>query len=276
MRPNFGAQVDSVVDQAIKPSGQWLKTIRQRLELTLQDVEDASQRIAEKLADPRYHITASSVGDLENHDRIPGVFRIFALAVIYHLPVRELLRILGIDAYKEADYAECVRPARFTQPVDFTAGHQDWLLPIRFDPAFSTQTTTLLNRAIQQWQSIPLEFFKEMDFERFLFARIGERKNFLYPVLTPGCIAKVDPHRTQIINWGWKHEFERPIYLVATHEGYHCCWCQQEDRDLILVPHPLSMCRYERLRLRQEAEVLGQAVGLWMPLTPLNEAPPRP
>lgn len=276
MRPNFGAQVVTVNEsQGISP-GQWLKTIRLRLALTFQDVEEASARISKLLEDPRYHITASSVADLENHERIPGVFKIFALSVIYHLPVREMLRGLGIDAYKEADYSACVQASRLTRPVDFTGGRDAWNLPIRFDPAFSTQTTVLLNRTIQQWQTIPVEFFKEMEFDKFLFARIGEHKNFLYPVLPPGSIAKVDPRLTQVINWGWKHEFERPIYLVATHDGYHCCWCQLEERDLILVPHPLSMCRYERLRLRQEAEVMGQAVGLWMPLTPPSEAPPRP
>jgi transcriptional regulator with XRE-family HTH domain len=276
MRPNSGAQVLNVNGSQGSSPGQWLKTIRLRLALTLQDVEEASLRISRHLQDPRYHITASSVADLENHERIPGVHKVFALAVVYHLPVREMLRGLGIDAYKEEDYSACVKASRLTRPVDFTGGQDAWNLPIRFDPAFSTQTTTLLNRTIQQWQSIPLEFFKDMEFDKFLFARIGDRKNFLYPVLPPGSIAKVDPRLTQVINWGWKHEFERPIYLVATHDGYHCCWCQQEDRDLILVPHPLSMCCYERFRLKQEAEVMGQAVGLWMPLTPLNEAPRRP
>lgn len=76
----------------------------------------------------------------------------------------------------------------------------------------------------------------------------------------------VDPGLKQVRNSGWNNEYERPIYFVELREGYRCCWCLREGARLILQPHPLSPCAPEVWRCPDEAELVGQVVGVVMRL----------
>jgi hypothetical protein len=49
---------------------------------------------------------------------------------------------------------------------------------------------------------------------------------------------------------------------VETREGYICCWCSVQQENLVLQPHPLSPVPVRVLKYPQEAEVLGQVVGM--------------
>jgi len=64
-----------------------------------------------------------------------------------------------------------------------------------------------------------------------------------------------------------RSEYERPIYFVETREGHTCCWCSMRREDVILQPHPLSPVPVRVLRHPQEAEIIGQVVGVAMKLT---------
>jgi hypothetical protein len=64
----------------------------------------------------------------------------------------------------------------------------------------------------------------------------------------------------------WRSEYERPMYFVETREGYTCCWCALRQSQLVLQPHPLSPVQPRILKDQQEAEVLGQVVGIAMRL----------
>jgi len=54
---------------------------------------------------------------------------------------------------------------------------------------------------------------------------------------------------------------------VETREGHTCCWCSMRKEEIILQPHPLSPAPIRILRHPQEADVLGQIVGVAMKLT---------
>ena len=79
----------------------------------------------------------------------------------------------------------------------------------------------------------------------------------------------------------WRSEYERPIYFVETREGFTCCWCSLKGDHMILQPHPLSPVAVRVLRHPQEAEVLGQVVGIalklgeWLPVDSLSDAKPE-
>lgn len=71
----------------------------------------------------------------------------------------------------------------------------------------------------------------------------------------------------QVRNFGWANEYERPIYFVDVRDGYRCCWCQRDGGELFLQTHPLSPSRPELKRIPQEAEIVGQVVGVVMRLS---------
>ena len=77
-----------------------------------------------------------------------------------------------------------------------------------------------------------------------------------------------DPKLRQVKNTGWTNEYERPVYFIELHGEFRCCWCQCEGGKLILIPHPLSSFAPEVYRHPEEAEIVGQVVGVAMRLGP--------
>jgi hypothetical protein len=88
------------------------------------------------------------------------------------------------------------------------------------------------------------------------------------PLLRPGTLVLVDPNQQKVRNSGWNNEYERPIYFIEIRQGFRCCWCRCQDGQLMLVPHPLSSCAPEVYRHPEEAEIVGQVVGVAMRLGP--------
>jgi hypothetical protein len=89
----------------------------------------------------------------------------------------------------------------------------------------------------------------------------------MYPILPPGSFIQVDESKNKVVEGSWRSEYERPIYFVETRDGHTCCWCSMRREEIILQPHPLSPVPVRILRHPQEAEVLGQVVGVAMKLT---------
>ena len=88
----------------------------------------------------------------------------------------------------------------------------------------------------------------------------------MYPLLPPGAFVQVDESKNKVAESGWRTEYERPIYFVETRAGYTCCWCTVTREELILQPHPLSPVPARVLKFPQEADIVGQVVGVAMRL----------
>jgi hypothetical protein len=88
----------------------------------------------------------------------------------------------------------------------------------------------------------------------------------MYPILPPGSFVQVDETKKKVSEGTWRSEFERPVYFVEMRDGYACCWCSMKRDSIVLQPHPLSPVPVRVLRYPQEAEVLGQVVGVAMRL----------
>ena len=104
----------------------------------------------------------------------------------------------------------------------------------------------------------------------------------MYPILPPGSFIQIDESKNKVAEGGWRSEYERPIYFVETRKGHTCCWCTMTEEEIILTPHPLSPVSAQVLRYPQEAEVIGQVVGVaiklgaWRPLfDPSANSPAR-
>jgi hypothetical protein len=88
----------------------------------------------------------------------------------------------------------------------------------------------------------------------------------MYPLILPGSFVQVDEERSKVEEGKWRSELERPVYFVETREGYICCWCAIRKGDIVLQSHPLSPVLPRILKHPQEAEVIGQVVGVAMRL----------
>ena len=135
-------------------------------------------------------------------------------------------------------------------------------VPLRLDPSFDPHRTVNFGRMVEQWGVVPLAYLAQFASYQYTYGYIGSEDVTMYPILPPGSFVQVDESRNKVVEGSWRSEYERPIYFVETRSGHICCWCTMGKEEIILQPHPLSPVAARALRYPQEAEIIGQVVGV--------------
>jgi transcriptional regulator with XRE-family HTH domain len=240
------------------PAGLLLRQTRERLGLTYREVEQATYDLASRRGRPEFIIRISRLADIENHGVTPSLHKLYSLSTIYHLDPIQVM------AWYEIPVADHFREgANGAGPCTHLAAPPSRLrLPVRFDPGFDPSRTANLTRMVESWGY--LEPGLQNGHAKYCFAYVGLTDHTMEPLIRAGSLLLVDPARQKVQNTGWKNEYERPVYFVDVRTG--CAWCLQEGNRLILQPHPLSSFAPESRRCPEEAEIVGQVVGLAMRL----------
>lgn len=244
-------------------AGMFLRKIRDSLGLTMRDVENASEIIAQQHASQEYLIPPSRLSDIETKGVVPSVFRFYCLAAIYHRPARELLQLYGIDLDETRTDWDASKPAR-SHLVRLESEQDVCEMPVKMDPGFDLRETSDLGRMVQQWGTVPFSLLGRLASQKYAYGFIGTDDFTMYPILQPGTFVQVDESKRVVVEQHWRSEYERPIYFVETRDGFTCCWCSLRLNSLVLQPHPLSPAMVRILKHPQEAEVIGQVVGVAM------------
>jgi hypothetical protein len=241
-----------------------LRTIREKLGLTMGDVEAASERLVRKHHNQEYLITIRELSDFETNGLTPGIHHMYSLAIIYRLEFNEVLSWYGVDLDETASDLEIYAPPRthFSHALPSTG---ELTKPTRIDPSFDPRKTSNFAPMVKAWGPVPLAYLQQLSKKNYSYGYIGSEDLTMDPVLPPGSFIQVDESRNKVLKGSWRSEYDRPIYFIETREGYTCCWCTQSDEKLILLPHPLSPALPKILPV-PEAEVLGQVVGVAMRL----------
>ncbi len=246
-------------------AGKKLRDLREQIGLTLRDVELASTALADQRGIEEFVVNPSRLSDIETKGVIPSIYRLYVLSVIYRADIAELLKLYGIDlSMTVADYAIC-RPAK-THRLEVVTGRGTAHIPVKFDPGFDFRRSTDLGRMIENWGTVPMQFLQELQKRKYTYAYIGTEDLTMYPLLLPGSFVQIDEEKARVEEGKWRSEFERPIYFVETREGHVCCWCSIRRGEIVLQSHPLSPVPARILKHPQEAEVIGQVVGVAMRL----------
>ncbi len=262
---------------AIFEAGANLRSLRERLGFTMREVESASIRIAERHGSDEFSVSPSRLSDIETKGSVPSIFRLYALAVIYRCDVREILSWYGIDLTVSAADLNLSLPPR-SHLTETLQGAFAVKIPTRLDPAFDPRRTSNLSRMVEQWGLVPLAHLSNFSDEKYIYGYVGGEDFTMYPLLPPGTFLQVDESKSQVVQGIWRSEYERPIYFVETREGYVCCWCNLKGDQIVLQPHPLSPVTVRVMRHPQEAEVIGQVVGIalklgeWLPVDSLPDS----
>jgi transcriptional regulator with XRE-family HTH domain len=261
--------------------GQQLKRIREELRLSMRDVENAAAQIAARFENQEFACSISRISDIETKGVIPSIFRLFSFSVIYGKDHRDLCALYGINWDTVASARECIQ-LRKTHRFDASRAVQKVRMPTSVDPGFDIRRTTNVARMVQTWGLIPASFLSELVGSGHTYAFVGTEDFTMYPLVMPGSFLQIDESRRQVINEGWKSEYERPIYFLETREEFICAWCNLSHGQLITQPHPLSPASPRIFRHPQQAEVIGQVVGVamrlneWMPDRPQSTAKSQP
>jgi len=251
--------------------GHNLRALREQLGLTMRDVETASAKISEKYCNEEFAIPPSRLSDIETKGIVPSIFRLYSFAVIYRRDLRELMRWYGVDANGVAVDLELIAPPK-SHISGALANISSVQIPVRLDPSFDPNRTANFGRMVEQWGLVPLAYLAQFASCKFTYGYIGSEDWTMYPILPPGSFVQVDESKNKVSEGGWRSEYERPIYFVETRGGHVCCWCTLTKEEIILQPHPLSPVPPRVLRYPQDAEVIGQVVGIaiklgdWRPI----------
>jgi transcriptional regulator with XRE-family HTH domain len=240
-----------------------LKEIRGRLGITTREVAEGSQVIAEREGNSEYYISNAWLTQLENSESVPSIFKVFSLSAIYRVPFRELLLIFGVNLDNIGKH-QLAAPPRDTRLAEMEVpnGAKTVSFPVRFDPAFNLNRTSLLSRLVEVWGEIPIAFIQHLDIRQHNYGYIGMDDLTLYPLLRPGSFVQIDPKVRKIQPAKWRTEFDRPIYFVELRDGYGCGWCELQKDQLWLLPHPLSPVGVRQFEHGLEAEIVGQVTGI--------------
>ena len=246
-------------------AGRKLRDLREQMGLTLRDVELASTALAESRGIDDFVINPSRLSDIETKGVIPSIFRLYVLSVLYRFDYGEMLKWYGVDLGSTvADYSIC-RPSR-THRLEIITGRGAAQIPVKLDPGFDIRRSSDLGRMVESWGVVPLQYLEELAKQQYTYAYVGTEDLTMYPLILPGSFVQVDEDRCKVEERKWRSEIERPIYLVETRSGHVCCWCSVRRGEIILQSHPLSPVPPRILKHPQDAEVVGQVVGVAMRL----------
>jgi hypothetical protein len=259
-------------------AGLALRVMREKLGLTMRDVETASEKLARKRGNLGYFVPISRLSDVETKGVIPSIYRLYSLAIIYRGDFLDMLRLYGIELDQVVSDLDVSTPPKshLSHALSASAAAQ---VPIQLDPSFDARNTLNFGRMVEQWGTVPLKYLEQLSNTGFTYGYIGSEDFTMYPILAPGSFIQVDESKNRVANGGWRTEYERPIYFVETRESYLCCWCAVTRDTIILQPHPLSPVAPRIQQYPQDAEVIGQVVGVAMKLgewRPAGDSAPDP
>lgn len=246
-------------------NGHKLRALREALGYTMRDVEAASDQIARRLQNEDFAIPPSRLSDIETKGVVPSIFRLYSFAAIYRCDYRELLLSYGVDLNGIHADLSAARPHRSHLSRVFN-NVREMRIPVHIDPGFALHKTTNFGRMIEEWGVVPLAYLSALADKRYSYGYIGAKDFTMYPILPPGSFVQVDETKNKVVEGQWRSEFERPIYFVETREGFTCSWCDIRREGIVLQSHPLSPVPVRVLKHPQDAEVIGQVVGVAMRL----------
>src|SRR5215471_12768534 len=165
--------------------GQRLRRIREKLGLTLRDVEKASQIVSERLKSPEYKLFIGRLSEIENHSVVPSIYRLYTLCAIYRLDYSQVLGWYGVDLGGLPGDAVAVE-LQATHPIRFEEIEGEVLAPLSLDPGIDFRKTTFLSRAVSKWGKSPLALLNTLPVKKLKYAFIGSEDWTMYPLIQPG------------------------------------------------------------------------------------------
>jgi len=226
-------------------AGQKLKTLRNRRNITVREVEQASRRIADVKGDKRFCISNGWLAQLENGVSEPSICKLFSLSVIYRVNFLDLVRLYNVDGDDKEKYEPVAEPY-LTQLIS-----QSHILAEI--PTVQAQSTTSL--ATIQLQGV------DYSSSHIMYAHLGLADFTMNPMIRPGALLKIDTSQNKLLTNGWHSEYERPIYFIELRQAYACGWCELQSDQLLIIPHHSSPVSVRRFTYPREAEIIGRVIG---------------
>jgi transcriptional regulator with XRE-family HTH domain len=219
-----------------------LKALRNKCNVTVRDVEQASRRIAEAKGDKNYCVSNSWLAQLENGISAPNIWTIFSLCAIYRVTIRDFLQLYNVDIDEIEKYTFIANP------------HLTLLHPKR-------DNERLAPPAHHDELRPSSSLMRAEDKQHVVYGYIGLADYTMYPLIRPGAVVEIDTTQNKLHPNPWHNEFERPIFFIELRDGYACGWCELQGNQLLIVPHHSSPATIRRFIYPRDAEIVGRVVS---------------
>ena len=240
--------------------GQLLKRTRSRMSLSIREAAAMSRIIAEVLKDHRYATSPSSLSDYELRNLLPRDFhKIITLCSVYGLQFESVMNRMGIDVGEAGTESIPDRYLAHAVPT-VAAKHGD----------LANVGAGLIEKLLGGGLEIPL--FLRNSLGHFAgsahaslddFFWVGGDDDPLHPFLADGLLAMVNRRRKTPFHFASKPWWQQPLYIILMREGvYVACCCSVENGLLVIHPYSRDFHRSAQYRLHQDAEVVGQIIGI--------------
>jgi len=248
-------------------AGAKLKELRERLRLTLRDVEASSRKLAAQKRNPDYIISRGWLNNVENGSFTPSVYKLYSLGAIYHTHWTNIFSFFGLHVNELGrDQALFGLPETQLLPEMSESDDETIVLPLRSRPDLQLDKTSLLSRLVEIWGEIPVRLIQHLDLRKSVYGVIGMNDFTMYPLIRPGSIVQIDGNQRKVLSTKWENEHERPIYFTELRNEYICSWCEIREAHLLAVPYPNSRCEIRRFPYPREADIVGRVTGVAMRL----------
>ena len=245
------------------PAGQMLKALRNRRNITVREVEQASRRIADAKGDKGFCISNGWLAQLENGASKPSMSKLFSLSVIYRANFLDLARLYDLDVDEKEKYEPVANPS-LTQLLSLQNGDGHLMSEIaNVNEPLETDLLTGAKANAVDGNRAP----------QVIYGYLGLRDFTMYPMIRPGALLKIDTSQDKLSTVAWRNEYERPIFFIELRGAYACGWCELQSNQLLIIPHPSSpAASVRRFTYPREAEIVGRVVGY---TTPCVDASPE-
>jgi transcriptional regulator with XRE-family HTH domain len=243
-------------------AGERLRQLRNKLGLTAREVADLSRRIATAESNEEFSLSHARLIQIENDESTPNIYKLFTLAAIYARPFTEMVSYyIDLDAIPR--HHATLQLDR-TRTASFDDGDDDRPItfPIRFDPGFKIEKTSLLSRLVEVWGEVPASVLRQLNVRKVQYGFIGLGDYTMYPLLRPGSFVQVEEQPKLPGPGPFRSEYERPIWFLELRDSYICSWCEVRRDRIVSVPHPLSPARTQEFAFPQEAEIVGRVTAV--------------
>ena len=237
--------------------GRKLLIIRKQRRLSLRQVERLTTVIAKRCNDKARRVSASWLGRIERENHSITHKRLESLEQVYGVSHEELTdeRVPEDEVTSSLHFHFPDVPAAVLKGLSGPAGA---LMPPENWLAYFPDTTLLPPSA--QHPGSNHRIVQSRRDAALLYGILGARDTTLVPFVHPGAVVEINTAVRTIEPGRVFHSiFERPIYFLRSHDGYHCGWCEldAEGEWLTLVPSAMTAVAHRRWRYRQEVEVVG-------------------
>jgi transcriptional regulator with XRE-family HTH domain len=176
--------------------GKWIRALREERSMKPSDIERITKSIADARGNPDFYVPHSTLADIEG-GAMPGIHKLFSLALTLKVSLTELLLPFGIDPGEII--ALDVESSQDTVPSSVPAVREPpFRFQLNFDTNIGAEETTLLKIQSHDVANLPPALRARFDPTRYRYALIGSKDDSMADVLPPRSLVEIDTSQNTV------------------------------------------------------------------------------